>query len=239
MLFWWFQHFPNLKVHLHNVPGWENNVVPAYLLWHPIDHIGATLGHDGAWEAGDKLRIREMMQYDVYGPKYYVNDEMQLNHLLPGSGGGQSMGKTIPLLGQMINTRIQWKDVEGGVAYHYEIVIGQPNPNFAQRFIVSKIAGKFTEEFLGAWNRHNVIEVGVFENFLPALYAQRETLVGADGKPNFSVVLNYDANTMDSAKDLPQQTEAYEADKAEARWAQILLAEDSIQDMNNVDIWAT
>ncbi|MEL6467916.1 MAG: hypothetical protein AAFQ58_23380, partial [Pseudomonadota bacterium] len=27
-----------------------------------------------------------------------------------------------------------------------------------------------------AWHRHNVIEVGTFENFLPALFAQRDDL---------------------------------------------------------------
>lgn len=237
MLYWWFQHFANLKVRLLNVEGWEDEVVSAYFLWHPTDHIAATLPHGGLWTPGDKLCIQEMLQYDVHGASFYVNDELELYHLLPGSGGGQSMGKALPLLGPLIRTRIQWKDVPEGVAYHYEIAIGQANPNPVQRFIVDKIAGKFNEDFMGAWHRHNLMEVGCFENFLPALFYQRAKLAGPDGQPDFSVPLEFDAKAMNSAKGLPRQTAPFDQTQAEARWRAMLDAPDSLDDLNKADFF--
>ncbi|MEM6808356.1 MAG: hypothetical protein AAF574_03895, partial [Pseudomonadota bacterium] len=56
----------------------------------------------------------------------------------------------------------------------YEIVIGVSSSNAIGRSINRRITGHFSPEFFEAWQTHNVIEVGTFENFLPALYAQRE-----------------------------------------------------------------
>ena len=39
MIHWWFMNFPNLKVRLRDVPGYEGQQVPGYLLWHPVDHL--------------------------------------------------------------------------------------------------------------------------------------------------------------------------------------------------------
>jgi len=47
---------------------------------------------------------------------------------------------------------------------------------FIARILNKKIRHKFSEENFAAWHLHNAIDVGAFENFLPALYTQRENL---------------------------------------------------------------
>ena len=88
------------------------------------------------------------------------------------------MGKKIPLIGTMMFLRISYKDVykDGkiiGVHYHYEVVAGTNKQNIIAKEINKKIVGGYTAEFWEAWITHNTIEVGVFENFLPALFSQR------------------------------------------------------------------
>ncbi|MEL6475492.1 MAG: hypothetical protein AAFQ21_15615, partial [Pseudomonadota bacterium] len=39
-----------------------------------------------------------------------------------------------------------------------------------------KLTAEYSPEFFAAWQLHNTIEVGTFENFLPALYQQRSDL---------------------------------------------------------------
>lgn len=88
------------------------------------------------------------------------------------------MGKALPVIGKVMSLRIHYKDVYEngdilGVHYHYEIVIGAGGNNAISRFINGRIKSHFSPEFFEAWHTHNVIEVGTFENFLPALYEQR------------------------------------------------------------------
>lgn len=180
MLRWWFLNFPNLRVRLADVPGYEGRVVSAYLLWHPIDHYEASLsgrlGPNGESRVGARISIREAMQYDEYGWKYPVNAALKIHYV---GDDGWAMGRSLPYLGPVMMLRIHFKDVhEGGVHlgvhYHYEVVIGLSGENPVARWVNRRISAKFGPEFFAAWHRHNVIEVGVFENFLPAVYAQRE-----------------------------------------------------------------
>ncbi|MCI4671857.1 MAG: hypothetical protein MRZ79_27190 [Bacteroidia bacterium] len=182
MIAWWFQHFANLKVTLDDIEGYENTKVPAYYLWHPSDHIEANfkgnLGPGSTPRAGAKIQIKECMQYNKYGLKYPVDNELKIFYC---EDDGWGMGKQIPLFGNLIFLRISFKDVieNGkilGVHYHYEVVAGTNKQNLLAQTINKKIVGQFTEEFWEAWITHNTIEVGVFENFLPALYNQRADL---------------------------------------------------------------
>ncbi|MEM1400865.1 MAG: hypothetical protein ACFBZ9_08080 [Sphingomonadales bacterium] len=182
MIAWWFQNFPRLKVRLRDVPGYEGEQVPGYWLWHPIDHHSAellgALGPGGVAKAGCYIRIREAMQYDRYGWKYPVDNKLKVFYVGPD---GWAMGKTLPLIGSVMMLRINFNDLfeDGqhvGVHYHYEVVIGATGNNAVARFINNRIAREFGPEFFAAWHRHNVIEVGTFENFLPALFAQKGDL---------------------------------------------------------------
>lgn len=180
MLHWWFLNFTNLRVTLKDVPGYEDQPVPAYLLWHPSDHLDATLsgklGPGGTAQPGASIEIKEAMQYSKYGWKYPVNNKLRIAYC---SADGWAMGQWIPLFGPVMMLRIHFKDVFDhgarlGVHYHYEIVIGVSRDNAIARLINGRIKKRFSPEFFEAWQTHNVVEVGTFENFLPCLFAQRD-----------------------------------------------------------------
>ncbi|MEM8569350.1 MAG: hypothetical protein AAGG56_00455 [Pseudomonadota bacterium] len=182
MIAWWFQNFPRLKVRLRDVPGYEGEQVPGYWLWHPIDHYSAELSGDlgpgGISKTGCSIHIREAMQYDRYGWKYPVDSKLKVFYV---GSDGWAMGKVLPVLGPVMMLRIHFRDVfedeqHVGVQYHYEVVIGATGNNPVARFINSQVTRHYGPEFFAAWHRHNVIEVGTFENFLPALFAQKDNL---------------------------------------------------------------
>ncbi|MEM1085712.1 MAG: hypothetical protein AAGI48_16510 [Verrucomicrobiota bacterium] len=179
MIHWWFLHFPFLKVRLVDIEGYDETEIPAYYLWHPSDHYGANLkgplGPGRTSQAGASIEIQETMQYLKYGWKYPVNSRLKIYYC---ASDGWAMGKQIPILGNAMMLRIHWRDVveEGntiGVHYHYEIVIGLGGSDPISRLLNRKITAHFSPEFFEAWHLHNAIEVGTFENFLPALYEQR------------------------------------------------------------------
>ncbi|MEM8506591.1 MAG: hypothetical protein AAF717_02125 [Bacteroidota bacterium] len=179
MLFWWFRNFTRLKIQLTDVPGYEGQTLPAYLLWHPSDHISARLkgkvGPEGTSRTGAKIHIQEVMQYEKYQLKYPVDQALSIFY---HEKDGWGMGKKLPLIGPLMVLRISFKDVyEGakiiGVHYHYEVVAGSNQQNLLAKKVTKKIVGNFGTEFWEAWLTHNVIEVGVFENFLPVLFEQR------------------------------------------------------------------
>ncbi|MEL6180108.1 MAG: hypothetical protein AAFS10_14205, partial [Myxococcota bacterium] len=81
----------------------------------------------------------------------------------------------------LVYARIHFKDVTQGsetlgVHYHYEIIAGLGGMGFVSKAITKKIKQQFSADFFKAWHTHNAIEVGVFENFLPGLWAQRDDL---------------------------------------------------------------
>ncbi|MEM1113945.1 MAG: hypothetical protein AAGI11_18670 [Pseudomonadota bacterium] len=181
MIHWWFLNFPNLLVELVDIAGYEGKKVPAYLLWHPSDHLSASLSGDlgvgNTAKAGAFIAIKEAMQYLRYGWKYPVNNKLRIFYC---ESDGWAMGKDLPLFGKVMSLRIHYRDVyqKGeliGVQYHYEIVIGVGGNDPVSRLINKRIKSHFSPEFFEAWHTHNVIEVGTFENFLPSLYEQRDT----------------------------------------------------------------
>ncbi|MEM6484606.1 MAG: hypothetical protein AAF662_06435 [Pseudomonadota bacterium] len=179
MLHWWFLNFTNIAVTLEDIPDYEGKTVPAYLLWHPSDHLDASLsgnlGPGGIAQPGASIEIKEAMQYLRFGWKYPVNNKLEIFYC---GSDGWAMGKQMPFLGPVMMLRIHFRDVFDndvclGVHYHYEIVIGVRADNIAGRLINDRIKTHFSEEFFEAWQTHNVIEVGTFENFLPSLFSQR------------------------------------------------------------------
>lgn len=179
MIYWWFQNFANLRVRLLDAPGYGSEKVPAYLLWHPSDHCSASLsgslGPSRVARAGSKIHIREAMQVNKYGLKYPVDTTLDVFYC---AADGWAMGKTIPLFGKVMCLRIHYKDVVEngsviGVHYHYEVVIGATGQGLLAKALNRRITRDYSPEFFAAWHLHNTIEVGTFENFLPALFAQR------------------------------------------------------------------
>ena len=181
MIYWWFLNFPNLRVSLQGVSGYETQTVPGYLLWHPSDHCSAellgSLGPDGTSKAGAKIHIREAMRYNKFALKYPVDTALSIFYCAPD---GWAMGKRLPILGKVMCLSIRFKDVVSdgqviGVHYHYEVVIGATGNNPLVRAFNRRLTKEYSTEFFDAWHLHNSIEVGTFENFLPALFAQRNS----------------------------------------------------------------
>ncbi len=52
--------------------------------------------------------------------------------------------------------------------------MGVSGNNFLAKTINKLLTKELSTDFFEAWHLHNTIEVGTFENFLPALYEQRE-----------------------------------------------------------------
>ncbi len=180
MIHWWFLHFANLRVLLDDVPGYAGQEVPAYLLWHPSDHESAhllgDLGPGGVARAGAQIRIKEAMQYEKYGLRFPVDQALDIFYC---ADDGWAMGKSLPLIGKVMCLGISFRDVVEngehlGVHYHYEVVVGASGNNPLVRALNGRITGRYPPEFFEAWHLHNSIEVGTFENFLPALYEQRD-----------------------------------------------------------------
>ncbi|MEL6916824.1 MAG: hypothetical protein AAFO99_03745 [Bacteroidota bacterium] len=180
MFFWWFKNFPNLQVTLDDIEGYEGQKVPAYYLWHPTDHISVRflgkLGPGRTAKVGGKIHIQEAMQIEKYGLKYPVDSTMEIFYY---AKDGWSMGRKIPFIGNLMALSIRFKDIVEngkiiGVHYHYEIVAGSNQKNALAKIINKKLLGSFGEQFWNAWLTHNTIEVGVFENFLPSLFEQRD-----------------------------------------------------------------
>jgi len=154
MIYWWFQNFPNMKVKLTDIEGYENEVVQGYFLWHPSDYHSVSITRNknvgNTSCEGESIHIREAMQYNIYGWKYPVDNSLKIYYC---NSDGWAMGKEIPFLGKAMLLRIHFKDVyEGehiiGVHYHYEIVIGVSGNNTITRMINKRITSHFTPEFL-------------------------------------------------------------------------------------------
>lgn len=201
MLRWWFQHFTTLRVRLEAVPGYEGKTVPAYLLWHPTDHVDASLsgplGPGGTPRAGATIHIREAMDVPRHGLRFPVDNRLGLFYV---GDDGWAMGLQKPVIGRLMVLRIHFRDhvVEGrhlGVHYHYEVVVGTGLGGPLGRFINARLGAHFGEAFFEAWHTHNTIEVGTFENFLPVLHAQRDRPEGLHYAPDMAPTLPAEAQT--------------------------------------------
>lgn len=208
MIHWWFLHFPNLRVTLEDTPGYESQTIPGYLLWHPSDHCSAelsgSLGPNGVSQAGAKIHIREAMQFNTYALKYPVDTALSIFYCAPD---GWAMGKRLPFLGNVMCLRIHYKDVLSagqviGVHYHYEVVIGATGNNPIVRAFNRRLTAEYSPEFFAAWHLHNTIEVGTFENFLPALFAQRDDDSGMSYTRNMNPIATKTSNQTAHAPDL-------------------------------------
>ena len=123
----------------------QGAIVPAYFLWHPIDHFAHPLiekEEDGKWKVGTSCQIIEAFSYDLYQRKYMVNGPMEMWYMRDGQFGGQGMGIRAPItwgMGSwMMSSRIVWESgnegtgKEGigdeggvdGVHLHYEMTVG-------------------------------------------------------------------------------------------------------------------
>jgi len=160
MLEWWFQNFDKEV-------EFQGKTYQGYLLWHPFDHVGATFfrNAEGRLTAGQRIHIREVFGRDM---RFVVDDIVGLHRWDRGGIGlnAKKLGHTVMKLDHT------FADEEGGVHYRSRMIVGAESgwlKGIINRLAVPRL---FSQEKGTAWLRHNVEEVGCFENFLPELYAR-------------------------------------------------------------------
>lgn len=159
MLLWWFRHIGGTMTY-------EGRIYPRYRVWHPLDHIHWSMtnpGSDGAAQVGSRFRIVEAFGRN---PKHYV-DSIETVVKLDEEG----IRLVRRELGQEVFSLQHWFEAApDGTLYRSRMQVGVEtrlgqhvlNP-LLHRFL-------FTNAMGYAWLKHNVEEVGNFEQFLPRLY---------------------------------------------------------------------
>jgi hypothetical protein len=174
MLVWWFENFADGPDAIEDDLSTRKTArvgdkdVPLYWLWHPIDHFMVQIkrpapnGAPGLSE-GARVVLKETILKTI-----------EMNGLIDGMNrdGVHLTLKRGPLrLGDLRHTFV---DTEQGLEYRSRLIAGSTLPLIGP--LVNQIVNRiiFSPAMLNRWLQHNVEEVGAFENFLPALFAQRE-----------------------------------------------------------------
>ncbi len=161
MLAWWFQMFDGET-------SYRSQRIAAYLLWHPLDHVSLSVTRDRAGRVApsQRIHIREVFGRD---PRFAVDQVVTIHRW--DTGG---IGFHLDHLGHRVfSLDHTFEDLGSGVRYRSHARIGAargPLRPLLNRLFVPRLFG---EEKARAWLRHNVEEVGCFEEFLPEIYAQR------------------------------------------------------------------
>jgi 2-polyprenyl-6-methoxyphenol hydroxylase-like FAD-dependent oxidoreductase len=154
MLAWWFRN-------IEGTISIGGRRYPRYHIWHPVDHIlfeVARRGSDGSVGPGARFHIVEA----------FGGDPANLIDVVLGVEKLDEEG--IVLSRRALRLHHRFTPVDGGTQYDTELTAGISL--FAP--LTRRIVGHaFPEEKRRAWLRHNVEEVGTFEEFLPDLYRER------------------------------------------------------------------
>lgn len=157
MLLWWFRH-------IGDVVTYAGEELPAYLAWHPLDHIRWELARPapgGGADEGARFRIVEAFGRNE---RFYV-DSVETVEKLDETG--------IRLVRRLGGVRVfqlehTWSACEVGTHYVSVMDLGAMSPlmTWANRYLTTRV---FPEPMGRAWLVHNIEEVGVLEHLLPAL----------------------------------------------------------------------
>lgn len=163
MLDWWFRN-------LEGTIEFGGRRYSRYRFWHPCDHVHASYHRrlpDGSVGVGASIRLIEVLGRN---PKFLVDT---ITHIERLDEGGYIHNPELRGRTGLARMEYTFERVEGGTLYENCLIIGSDafwyplvRP-FVSTFAFTPAQGK-------AWLRHNIEEVGMFENFLPGLY-RRET----------------------------------------------------------------
>jgi hypothetical protein len=160
MLGWWFQNIEGTIT----VEGQKH---PRYLIWHPLDHISfaTTRLPDGSVGAGVKFKIVEAFGRDT---SLLIRTRDQVDLL---DDSGLRLSARVGAI-ELFALHHRFTREADGSQYDSTLIFGLAgrlgrliNPVLQRRV--------FTERHAQAWLKHNVEEVGMLENMLPALYAEQ------------------------------------------------------------------
>ncbi|RJF90037.1 hypothetical protein D3874_16785 [Oleomonas cavernae] len=160
MLAWWFA---NLEGEIE-IGGRRLN---RYRVWHPYDHVHASYARrrgDGSVGPGARIRLIEVLGRN---PRYLVDT---ITHIERLDEGGYVHNPEV--LGRTGFARMEYgfESHPQGTCYENCLIIGMAGrPARLPNRLIGGL--KFPHEQGLAWIRHNIEEVGMFENFLPGLYA--------------------------------------------------------------------
>ena len=161
MIHWWFTHIAGTM----EVDGRE---WPRYRVWHPRDHIHWALARptrEGAAGRGAAFRIVAAFGHD---PAHYVDTTDEVEKL------DETGIRLVRWLGgTVIGSLEHWfSPAPEGTHYRSRMLLGTGVPIVRGPINGALRRWIFTEAMGPAWLKHNVEEVGNFEQFLPGLYAR-------------------------------------------------------------------
>jgi hypothetical protein len=165
MLVWWFSHLEGDIV----IAGQRVN---RYRAWHPYDHVHASYARrcpDGSIGPGAAIRLRE---YLGGNPKYNVDTVSEIEKL---DEEGFIHNPSLFGLSGLVRMEYTFTPVADGTLYANRLLVGGPR---GWRRLVTPAIQRFGFDHAHglAWLRHNIEEVGLFEQFLPALYYEETGL---------------------------------------------------------------
>jgi len=161
MLRWWFESLGQTMV-------FEGQTYPRYLLWHPRDHIHWELAaRSAAGGTGQGARFR-IVEAFAANPAYYVDSTEYVEKL---DEEGISLVRRVAGV-EVFRLEHRFGRVPGGASYQSRMVVGVASGALRRVFNTWVRPAVFSDAMGTAWLTHNVEEVSMLENILPALCAQ-------------------------------------------------------------------
>lgn len=162
MLVWWFQ---NLEGDI-DVMGQR---ISRYRAWHPYDHVHASYARrlpDGSIGPGAQIRLCEFLGANR---RYRVQTVTTIEKL---DEEGFIHNPQVHGIAGLVRMEYRFTAVTGGTLYENRLLVGADR---GRHRLLSALVQRYGFDLAHgyAWLRHNIEEVGMFEHFLPKLYAER------------------------------------------------------------------
>lgn len=161
MLDWWFRN-------LEGTVEFGGRRYNRYRFWHPGDHVHAsyhTRRPDGTVGPGASIRLIEVLGRN---PRFLVDTVTHIERL---DEGGYIHNPEVRGRTGLARMEYAFTPTPDGTLFENCLIVG--SDAFWYPLLRPIVSGFiFTEAHGRAWLRHNVEEVGMFENFLPGLYRQ-------------------------------------------------------------------
>ncbi len=162
MLRWWFET-------LGQTMALEGVTYPRYLLWHPRDHIHWELAaRSPTTGTGQGSSFRIVEAFGAH-PAYYVDSTEYVEKL---DEEGISLVRRVAGV-EIFRLEHRFGQEREGASYRSCMTVGVATGPFRRLFNTFARPRVFSDAMGTAWLTHNVEEVSMLENLLPALYAAR------------------------------------------------------------------
>lgn len=165
MLAWWFAHLEGEVVI-------QGRRIDRYRVWHPYDHVHASYAKrraDGSVGPGAVIRLKEVLGGN---PRFVVDITTEIEKL---DEEGFIHNPVVDGIRGLARMEYTFTPVADGTLYENCLIFGaRGRLGRMLHPLLARIA--FPPGKGHTWLRHNIEEVGMFENFLPDLYRQQTGL---------------------------------------------------------------